>query len=372
MQILLLMLIAFGVAIFGSLVGAGGGFLLMPIFLFMYPAKSQEELTLISLFAVLANAVSAAFSYGRMKRIDYKTALILGVCTIPTSVAARFALHAVDRSQFSRIFGVVLVGIGAFILWRVTRGAGENQQNALTPKRGWAQRKISDAHGNVYEYAFDLRIGAGAAVIGGFVASFFGIGGGVLVVPILTQLLQVPAHVATSTSILVLAIGASAAISTDIFQHVAGGTLGEIPVALALAAGFGALVGAQVGTRLSGRVSARGILYLLAIAIMLAGGRLLLAPDGTEPRTPDNGRGPTEEDRNRRSGSRIRNLGGVFGQLAEYLLMRTNELVPVRRIPVAWRSRSLEGLPWLPIPIPPAPTLHRDLKKGLDRRYAVA
>jgi len=283
MELFVLTCITFSVAVFGSLVGVGGGFLLMPILIFMYPARSHGELTFISLCAVLVNGVAATINYGRMKRIDYRTGLLLGVCTVPTAVAARFALEGISRSQFSHIFGLVLIAIGVFVYWRGGRRNVRMASAAVTPKPHWWRRKMTDARGNVYEYAFAPGLAIGAAASGGFLGSFFGIGGGPLVMPMLTQILRFPPHIATSTSILVLSLSAFAAVGTDICRNVAAGTLQQLPVALALAGGFGAFLGAQVGTRLSHRVSGRGILCLLALAVALAGGRLVFMPEPSKP-----------------------------------------------------------------------------------------
>ena len=272
-----------GVTAFASLVGSGGGALIMPILLLLYPGKDQMALTFISLFAVLLNSVAATLHYARMKRIDYRTGLILGLCTIPTSAAARFALRGVDRSQFSRGFGFVLIGIGLFIIWRMVRKAGKTDSLPPELKPHWFKRRIVDSSGTVYEYAYNLRFGAGTAVAEGFMASFLGIGGGVLVMPMLTQLLHCPAHVAASTSMMMLSITALVGLLTDLFHHAATGTLNALPVTMALAAGVGALIGAQIGPRLSKRVSAERLLVLLSCAVILAGGRLALSPNHPEP-----------------------------------------------------------------------------------------
>ena len=283
MDALLLIVITLGVGTFASLVGVGGGFLLMPVLLFLYPSLDQETLTLISLCAVLANGIAATVHYGRMKWIDYKTGMIMGACTIPTAIAARFALQGIDRSQFSRVFGVVLIVIGCFILWRVIHKARKGHQEPVVPKPIWLKRRIVTSTGDVHEYAYDVRFAAGTGVASGFLASFFGIGGGVLVVPVLTQCLYFPAHVATSTSVMILSVSALAAVLTDLFQHAAGGTLGDFPITLALAGAAGAVMGAQIGPRLSKRIGGERILSLLSIAIIIAGGRLVLIPNHSKP-----------------------------------------------------------------------------------------
>ena len=61
---------------FGTLIGAGGGFILVPILLLVYPHEKTELITAISLAVVFFNALSGSFAYARMKRVDYKSGII--------------------------------------------------------------------------------------------------------------------------------------------------------------------------------------------------------------------------------------------------------------------------------------------------------
>jgi len=69
----LLVLIGFAVGAFGTLIGAGGGFILTTILLLLYPHDSPQTLTAISLAAVFFNAASGSAAYARQRRIDYRT-----------------------------------------------------------------------------------------------------------------------------------------------------------------------------------------------------------------------------------------------------------------------------------------------------------
>ena len=55
---------------FGTMIGAGGGFLLVPILLLVYPKENTELITSTSLAVVFFNALSGTWAYSRMKRID--------------------------------------------------------------------------------------------------------------------------------------------------------------------------------------------------------------------------------------------------------------------------------------------------------------
>ncbi len=65
-----LFLLGLTVGTFGTLIGAGGGFLLVPVLLILYPRLEPEVVTAISLAVVFLNATSGSVAYGRMKKTD--------------------------------------------------------------------------------------------------------------------------------------------------------------------------------------------------------------------------------------------------------------------------------------------------------------
>ena len=56
---------------FGTMIGVGGGFLLLPLLLFAYPHDPPSVLTAISLSVVCANATTGSIAYARMRRVDF-------------------------------------------------------------------------------------------------------------------------------------------------------------------------------------------------------------------------------------------------------------------------------------------------------------
>jgi uncharacterized membrane protein YfcA len=72
---LLLIPLGFLLGAFGTLIGAGGGFVLVPVLLFLYPDEDPATITSISLAVVFFNALSGSLAYARQKRIDYRTGL---------------------------------------------------------------------------------------------------------------------------------------------------------------------------------------------------------------------------------------------------------------------------------------------------------
>ena len=110
-------------------------------------------------------------------------------------------------------------------------------------------------------------VGLGTSLLGGLL----GIGGGIALTPIFVQVFMFPAHMATATSQLVIALTSPAAIAV----HLANVPLVEefLPISML---SVGAIFGAQVGARISRRFSASWLVRTLALGLGVAGVRLIL------------------------------------------------------------------------------------------------
>jgi uncharacterized membrane protein YfcA len=255
------------VGVFGTLIGAAGGFVLVPILLFLYPNESPATITSITLTVAFFNALSGSVAYGRLKRIDYRSGLLFSLAAAPGSIIGATTTLFISRGPFQYIFGAVLLLIAGYLIIR--------PQRDLLPSiiTGHVKRKITDSQNKVYIYSFNRPIGIAIAFGIGFIGGLLGIGGGIIHVPALTQLLNFPTHIATATSHFVVAITTFTAVGTHI---VTGAFIEGIRRALVLS--IGALIGAQFGARLSQRISGTLIIRLLSIGLLLVALRLLVAP----------------------------------------------------------------------------------------------
>jgi uncharacterized membrane protein YfcA len=173
-----LCLIGVGVGAFGTVIGAGGGFILTPILLLLYPHDSAQTLTAISLAAVFFNAASGSVAYARQRRIDFRSGLVFAAATLPGAVGGALVVGAVSRHVFDGIMGAVL---GLLAVWLI---AGERWP--LPAAKGHLERReLVDRAGERYLYSVPVRRGAVYSLGVGFVSSFLGIGGGVIHVPLL-------------------------------------------------------------------------------------------------------------------------------------------------------------------------------------------
>lgn len=269
MSALLLTLLGFIVGGFGTLIGAGGGFILVPILLLLYPDRNPEIITGISLAVVFLNASSGSVAYGLKKRIDYKSAMIFCITTLPGSILGAFATSYISRDTFNLVFGTILLLLASILLIKPLRSSDkikENNNNSF-----WEiARSIIDIEGIRYIYHYNVMIGAILSFFVGFASSLLGIGGGIIHVPAMVNLLNFPVHIATATSHFVLALMGFSGSAVHYFK----GDLMEGAHEI-IWLGVGVIIGAQIGARFSHKIQGKLIIRSLAIALLIVAARIL-------------------------------------------------------------------------------------------------
>ena len=262
----LLLLIGVAVGAIGTLVGAGGGFLLVPVLLFLYPDDPPNVLTTTSLAVVFVNAVSGSLAYAYQRRIDYRSGLILSAASIPGAVVGALVASGIDRGSFTVILSVVLVLIAALLFRRPVP-----RERVSGDLAGGLRRVLVDRAGQVYLYALPVRRALAVSFGIGFLSSLLGIGGGFIQVPVFILLFGFPTYVATATSQFMLAITTLSGAAT----HLVAGEFVEAARRTVLLAP-GVIIGAQFGAWLSRRLRPAAIARLLAVLMTLVATRLLL------------------------------------------------------------------------------------------------
>ena len=265
----LLVLLGLGVGVFGAIVGAGGGFLLVPILLIAYPDRDPATVTAISLAVVFANATSGAVAYAWQRRIDYRSGIWWALAAIPGALGGALLVGIIPRDVFAVVFAVALAGVATHL---ILRRQATGLREPITG-RGAISRRIRDREGQNFFYTFRLWHGLSIAAAMGFVSGLLGAGGGVLQVPLLTIILRFPVHIATATSQFAYAL---IALEATVVHIVTGGLhLADHLVEAAFIAA-GAVVGAQIGARVATRIRGAVILRVLAAALPLVAAWLVV------------------------------------------------------------------------------------------------
>ncbi len=250
--------LGFLIGAFGTLVGAGGGFLLVPLLILGY-GFSPADAVGTSLSLVFLNALSGTAAYLRQRRVDLVLGWRFAAATVPGAVGGAYLTRAWSSHAFVVAFGLILLAIAALLF------AGIH----VPPSARAGLRHIVDTRGEAHGYRVDVWKGVVVSGGVGVLSSVFGIGGGIIHVPFLIVALGLPVHVATATSHFVLAISAFVGAVTFL-------ALGHVRLATTALMGVGILAGAQLGARASTRASAALLRRVLAGSLSLVGMRMLL------------------------------------------------------------------------------------------------
>jgi uncharacterized membrane protein YfcA len=190
------MLLGLAAGALGTLVGAGGGFILVPILLMMMPKADPVSITAISLSVVFFNASSGSIAYLKMGRVDLKSAAWFALATFPGALIGAYVTRWLPRYQFNLIFGGLLLIAGVYLVWRPEDAEDEERDYV----KGHTIRRIKDAEGTRHLYTFPMPVGLVLSVFVGFFSSLLGIGGGIIHVPVLNRMLNFPVHIATTVN----------------------------------------------------------------------------------------------------------------------------------------------------------------------------
>ncbi len=271
-NLLVLLMTGFFIGTFGTLIGAGGGFLLVPLLILTHPTLSAETITAISIFIVAVNAISGSVAYARSGRIDYKAGVLFAICTIPGSILGVLTTQYIPREMFNVTFGILLILLGTFLLYKTFH---ETVVSVATTTGGPAltQQHLTDSEGTQYNYSYNLTYGIIVSILVGYLSPLLGIGGGIIHVPAMIHWLQFPIYIATATSHFILAIMST----VSVIVHAIRGSYHDAGVLkMILWLSLGVIPGAQLGAYLSHKIKSRTIIRALAVCLAVVGLRILL------------------------------------------------------------------------------------------------
>ena len=104
------------VGIGASFSGLGGGFLMVPILLYL--GFSAQKAVGTSFLGILIISISALLAHNRLANVDYKFGILLGAGGIVgAQIGARLVEH-VPTQNFKKIFAVILVGLALYMFFK--------------------------------------------------------------------------------------------------------------------------------------------------------------------------------------------------------------------------------------------------------------
>lgn len=258
-------------ALLGSIVGLGGGVILVPVLLILHSTTSifawadASTIVGLSLIIMIFTAMSSTYAYAKLKRIDYKSGLYFILGSLPGGILGSWLNQFVETDTFSFFLGIFMLFIFTTFFFKKQPKIDENTLSKKSKFKIYREIKIGEEQ---YTYSITPWIAVGIAFIVGMLSGFFGIGGGSLMVPAMIILFHFPPHIASATSMfMILALSMVSSIT-----HIA---LGHIEWQYVWAFIPGAWFGGVLGAKVSQKMSSRAIEYLLRVVLLFIGLRLI-------------------------------------------------------------------------------------------------
>lgn len=266
--IIIALVVGFLAAFVGSLVGLGGGIVLVPTMLFLsefVPAldwATPQTIVGISLVTMVFTGLSSSIAYLKLKRVDIQMGLLFLVGSIPGSIVGSWLNTKFDVSNFSLYFGILMVIIFLFMLIDREKLA-RNTEIQVTDRT-----RTFEVDGEVHQYNVPVIPALILAVAVGMLSGLFGIGGGTISVPAMILLFGIPVQVAIGTSMFIILFISIVSSTTHIF-------LGNIEWAYVAFFVIGSYIGGTVGARTSALFKGKTLEWFLRIVILIAAARLM-------------------------------------------------------------------------------------------------
>lgn len=273
---LVMLLFIFGGAVLagvvGSLVGLGGGVLLVPMLTLAFGLPIQYAIG-TSIVAVIATSSGSAAAYVRDHLTNMRVGLFLEMATTIGAISGAFLAGFLVPKLLFVIFGVVLLIAAVPLVFKI----GEELPKGVRDDR-WAKwLHLSGSYpdrrlGREVSYQVTRTpIGLAMMYVAGVLSGLLGIGSGTLKVIAMDTVMRLPMKVSTTTSNFM--IGVTAAASAGIYF-----SRGDIPPLIAAPVALGVLAGAFIGSRLLTRLSNKTlrliflpVLTIIAIQMVMKG-----------------------------------------------------------------------------------------------------
>lgn len=238
MLIVYLSIAGLAAGIMGSLLGLGGGFIVIPILtiLFHLPIKTAIGISLVS---VIATSTAAATVYVKEGKTDIRLGMTLELATTIGAILGALIAGFISSKTLYFLFSALLI-YNAYSVYRKS-DSQRCKGNEI------AATKLTGNSMHSYQVK-NIPLGMFLSSIAGVLSGLLGIGGGLIKIPAMYLVMGVPLKTAAATSNFMIGVTATASAFIYFLN-------GNIDVAVAVPVALGIFVGARFGTKINEAIS---------------------------------------------------------------------------------------------------------------------
>ncbi len=260
--------ISFIAGFLGSLLGLGGGMIVVPAVTLLLHVDIRLAIG-ASIISVIATSSGAAAAYVRDRLANLRLAMFLELGTTIGAISGAYLAGIVHPRFLFILFGLIL-GYSAVAMLRGRREADDQTEvGTFTRHLKLNSSYFDDAAGEEIAYQpVRARLGLLLMYAAGAVSGLLGIGSGALKVPAMDLAMELPIKVSTATSNFM--IGVTAAASAGVYF-----ARGQIDPFIAAPVAIGVLAGAFFGSRTLGRIGSRTVRTTFVVVLLLIAAQML-------------------------------------------------------------------------------------------------
>ncbi len=259
---ILIFLIAGAVGVLGSMLGIGGGVIIIPLLTLLFGVDIRLAIG-ASIVSVIATSTAAGAVYVGHGMTHIRLGMILEIVTALGALAGGITAVLISPRYLYALFTLVMLYV-VYSMGKLPKDEGGYRRTGLLDTQF-----IDPVTGKLVRYGVkQMPVGMVASFIGGNISGLLGIGGGIIKVPIMAVVMGMPLKASIATSNFM--IGVTAATSGMIYYG-----RGYIDPSLAVPTALGVLVGAQLGPRVARRTKTQTLkrifqLLLFVLALQMA------------------------------------------------------------------------------------------------------
>lgn len=256
-------------SIIGSIVGIGGGIIIVPALIYLgmeiglidgiTPQKAIGTSTVI----LISTGLSASLGYIKNKQADLKNAVIFMVGIIPGALVGAHLSQYLTIHRFNLYFGIFLIIMSIVLMVR----------DKIKPIKFFQNKKYeksyTDIKGDTYHYSIAPIPAVLLTFLVGCLTGLFGIGGGALMTPLMIIIFRFPPHIAVGTSMIMIFVSSVSGATSHIIQ-------GNIIWSYAIILIIASFIGAKIGVQINKRMKSATVVLMLRIILMLLGIYLII------------------------------------------------------------------------------------------------
>jgi uncharacterized membrane protein YfcA len=268
--VLSVLLISVAAGVLGSLLGLGGGVIVIPALTFLFGIDIRYAIG-ASIVSVIATSSGAAAAYVRDGLTNLRVAMVLELATTSGALTGAYLAGLLSGRWLFIIFGIVLAYSSLMMIHKL-KGPEFQESTKSAPWADYLRLHSSyfdkRTGREIYYRVTSTRIGLALMYVAGAISGLLGIGSGSLKVPAMDLAMHMPIKVSTATSNFM--IGVTAAASAGVYYM-----RGEIDPFIAAPVAVGVLLGALGGSYLLPKLRSSTIRLVFVVVLLWISGQML-------------------------------------------------------------------------------------------------